>query len=667
MLKLPEGALEILGKGSVHDIAISPDGDTFAVGGFKALYFYELSTMSPITVLETPVRRLTYSNDGRWIATSNGDCCVKVWDVQHGTCVSSMVRTDGGQRRVIHQLAFSPNSQYLGATTGRDYIVEIWNTETGESVITLNNHTDTEHGYCSVLNPIVFSPDSRMLACTSPDGLVVEGKRKTDFISVWNLETQELITCIKGFPYFVSSFCFSPCGEYLVLGGQNGVVQVWDIARECLHKEYSAKGNYGMKVSYSEEGFLRAVDTSRSNSYLNVLDMESGNSLFTYHEDKKHGLKASHFSNGSRLVFATPSEFYVWNAENPNLQQVLHLHIDPPKVLAFSPNADILVSGCWNEGIFLWDTARFAGRKPAFKKHTESKNGSETLIELSGEKPIVFKTTGSLEFVSVSNTGKVYATSTEENAVNVWEVKPSESIHEGSNSMSQDLNHWQTGSELVLTGSFAPPTASYRSVVSPNANLLICGDVEGSLYVWDMQREELLRTMVAGGESLRSLVLSPDCQQLVSIYSTGPRAYLWNITDGEKVDEFPCRGIRQTAFSSCSSIIACVLKADILLWDLTTREVLMKLPNKHKHTFLSSLAFSPCGKYLASGAAWTEDGKSVGDVPIYLWDISSGQNVAIFLGHTIEVNSLVFSSDSTVLASGSYDGTIVLWDMTPYL
>ena len=669
MSKLPEGALDILGKGLVLDIAISPDGDTLAVGGFKALCFYKLSTMLPINVWETPVRRLAYSHDGRWIATSNGNGCVKVWDVQRGTCVSSVIlsveRTVGGHRRVIHQLAFSPNSQYLAATTGRDYIVDVWNPETGELVSILNDDTDTEHGSCSLVRPIVFSPDSQMLACASPDGLVVEGKRKTDFISVWNMERDELNTCLKGFPDFVYSFCFSSCGQFLVAGGQNGVVQVWNVDQECLHQEYSAKGNYAMNVSYSEGGFLRAVDTSRSNSYLNVLEMESEESLYTYHEDKKHGLKASHFPKGSRLVFATPSEFYVWNAENPNQQQVPHLHIDPPKALAFSPNANILVSGCWNEGIFLWDTARFAGGNPASKKHTESKNGYETLIEQSGQQPIVFKTTGSLESVSVSNTGKVYATSIEENTVNVWEVKPSESTHKVSEDMSQDLNYWQTVSKLVLTASFTPPTAPYETVFSPNANLLICGDIEGSLYVWDVQREELLRTMVADGEDISSLVLSPDSQELVSIYSYGPKAFLWNITDGEKIHEFPSNGISRAAFSPCSSMIACGLKGEILLWDIATREILLKLPRKQ--AVLGSLAFSPCGRYLASGAWWLLDGKSVGEMPVYLWDISNGENVATFCGHTREVNSLVFSSDSTVLASGSYDGTIALWDMKPFI
>ena len=291
------------------------------------------------------------------------------------------------------------------------------------------------------------------------------------------------------------------------------------------------------------------------------------------------------------------------------------MHIDPPTALAFSPNADILVGGYWDEGILFWDTARFAGGNPASKKHTESKNGSETLIELSGQQPIVFKPTGSVNSVSVTNTGKVYATSIEETAVNVWEVKPSVGT-------SQNFIHWQTGSKLVLTTSFTPPTAPDETVFSPNANLLICSDVEGSLYVWDMQRKELLRTLISDRGYIRSLVLSPDSKELMSISSQGPKAYLWNITDGEKIHEFPGDNISFAAFSSDSSMIACVLRGEILLWDIATREILLKLPRKQ--ATLGSLAFSPCGRYLASGAWWMlQDGKGV----------SVGRNASLLMGY----------------------------------
>ncbi len=74
--------------------------------------------------------------------------------------------------------------------------------------------------------------------------------------------------------------------------------------------------------------------------------------------------------------------------------------------------------------------------------------------------------------------------------------------------------------------------------------------------------------------------------------------------------------------------------------------------------------FSPCGQYLAYGENW-EPG--VEKVPIRVWDISTGENIATFLGHPTDIQCLAFSPDSTILASGSHDSTILLWDMKPYL
>ena len=36
-------------------------------------------------------------------------------------------------------------------------------------------------------------------------------------------------------------------------------------------------------------------------------------------------------------------------------------------------------------------------------------------------------------------------------------------------------------------------------------------------------------------------------------------------------------------------------------------------------------------------------------------------------GHTGYVQFVAFSPDGTTLASGSYDGTVLLWDMSPYI
>lgn len=65
-----------------------------------------------------------------------------------------------------------------------------------------------------------------------------------------------------------------------------------------------------------------------------------------------------------------------------------------------------------------------------------------------------------------------------------------------------------------------------------------------------------------------------------------------------------------------------------------------------------SVAFSPDGKTIASGS-W--------DKTIKLWEVSTGKLIKTLTGHNSYVHSVAFSPDGKSIASGSGDKTIMLW------
>ena len=82
-------------------------------------------------------------------------------------------------------------------------------------------------------------------------------------------------------------------------------------------------------------------------------------------------------------------------------------------------------------------------------------------------------------------------------------------------------------------------------------------------------------------------------------------------------------------------------------------------PNTHKHLLgtriaSESVCFSPDSQTLASGS-W--------DDTLRLWDVSTGQALKTHTGHTPSVNSVSFSPDGQTVASGGWDHTIRLWNV----
>lgn len=94
----------------------------------------------------------------------------------------------------------------------------------------------------------------------------------------------------------------------------------------------------------------------------------------------------------------------------------------------------------------------------------------------------------------------------------------------------------------------------------------------------------------------------------------------------------------------------------IIMWNLVREESRYGYAQKrltgHSH-YVQDVAISSDGQFALSGS-W--------DGTLRLWDLNSGTTTRRFVGHTKDVLSVAFSADNRQIVSGSRDKTINLWN-----
>jgi WD40 repeat protein len=200
------------------------------------------------------------------------------------------------------------------------------------------------------------------------------------------------------------------------------------------------------------------------------------------------------------------------------------------------------------------------------------------------------------------------------------------------------------------------PTAT---AFSPDGKILASGGQDGKILLWDTATHQTLDPPLTGHRGLvECLAFSPDGRLLVSGSADDKALFLWNVVERQRlkpISRLP-GSVTSVALEPDGRSLVIGTSAwenNLVLFYIASGEPAVKTISGHI-SWVSSLAFSPDGLFWASGS---KDGS------VILWEKNGRLSKVLLEGEGDMVHSLVFSPDGKLLASGHRTGAVLLWDV----
>ena len=498
----------------------------------------------------------------------------------------------------------------------------------------------------------------------------------------WKLPKEAKVRLGKG---DINRLRFSPDGNELAIASSIGI-WVYSVATGDELALLTGHTAGVRNIAFSLDG--RMLASTANDRTLRLWDTESGQQLAVL-SDRRISLWSIAFSHDSTMIASGSRTIQVWDVDTGNPIATLTGHTESIGALAFSPDGKTLTSGSWDDmSIKLWDIA------------------TEELLSTHSGQTFVF-----------SPDGKTFAVISEDPATQSPEITndtPQEPDRQGPSIRLLDI---VTGEHL---STFNGETLAF----SPDGKTLASRDTDGTIRLWNPATGEQRRTCVPPeptdtnqrppivrhpAPQNNKLAFSPDGSTLLSLndYRTIHTIQLWNVADGRLLSTTDTHaGPRRiymfaSAFSRDKPVFMSANETGAVhILNTATGDHLSTFTLKGHEDWGNTLGFSTDGTTLMSvgslrqgdtvrswdidgnkefapmtlpqltvsnASTFSPDGKTLAGVTdntntIALWDLQTGTQRATLVGHTWFVETITFSSDSGLLASGDRTGAIYVWD-----
>ena len=195
---------------------------------------------------------------------------------------------------------------------------------------------------------------------------------------------------------------------------------------------------------------------------------------------------------------------------------------------------------------------------------------------------------------------------------------------------------------------------------SPDGERIAAAGGDGTVKVWNIKVGAAIQALRASTDFIYSVTFHPAGKHLAAA-GADRKVRVWDLTTGQEVFAGPgyvgahAGAAYGVAFSPDGRSLATGFEGVVNIWDWRNRRLLHTLPADEKMAASVAVAFSRDGRRLASGS-WSGS--------VMIWDAETGECLRTLSEHRQPVSALAFSPDGRRLVSAGFDRLLIVWYAT---